>query len=73
MLDFVGFLGGFFLIFFFCPKACDVVLVMSVKVSPAGTNDYFSGDLLAGRVGQGFVVVAGGDGCSANTSPSGQA
>lgn len=62
-----------FLFVCFCPKTCDVVLVMSAKVSPAGTNDYLSGDLLAGRAGQGFVVVAGGDGCSAETSPSGQA
>lgn len=49
-------------VFFFCPKMCNVVLVMSVKVTPAGTGYYLSGDLLAG---QGFVAVARGDGCSA--------
>lgn len=42
-----------------------VVPVMSVKTSMLGTNYYLSRDPLAGRMGQSFVRMAAGDGCSA--------
>lgn len=51
---------------FFCRRMSNVVPIMSVKAWLAGTNDYLSGDPLAGRVGQSLVVVmVGEDGCSA--------
>lgn len=49
----------------FCPKMYIVVPVMSVKALLVGTRYYLSGDPLASRVGQSFVVTVGRDGCSA--------
>lgn len=48
----------------------NVVPVMSVKALLVGTNYDLSGDPLAGRVGHGFVVTVGEDGCSAGMRSS---
>lgn len=42
-----------------------LVPAMSIKASMLSTNYYLSGDPLAGRMGQSFVMMAAEDSCSA--------